>query len=185
MKFDKSDGDSDLKKFAIIAYGQTGSGKTYTVTGYVWHANGLLRKCLERFAAEHKHRKKLNASMTIVQLYHSELKDLCRYYLEPYRPINVTTKNGTAYADGAKQIDISEYLLGNKITSLMKVINRALANRKTRDNATNDVSSRSILVLSIYIEDRKFTIVDLAGHERAARLEINDKRYREALFINE
>ena len=76
----------------------------------------------------------------------------------------------------------------------MKVINRALANRKTRDNATNDVSSRSIMVLSLYItvrnkkgliEQRKMTIVDLAGHERAARLEINEKRYKEMLFINE
>lgn len=67
----------------------------------------------------------------------------------------------------------------------MKVINRALAGRKTRDNATNDVSSRSIIVLSFYINNKKFTIVDLAGHERAARLEINEKRYREALFINE
>ena len=123
--------------------------------------------------------------MTIVQLYQSELKDLCRFFLEPWQPIEVTTKNGMAYATGAKQIDISEYLLGDKVTNLMKVINRALANRKTRDNATNDVSSRSILVLSFYIDYRKFTIVDLAGHERAARLEINDKRYREALFINE
>ena len=123
--------------------------------------------------------------MTIVQLYQSELKDLCRFFLEPWQPINVTTKYRNAYATGAKQIDISEYLLGNKITSLMKVINRALANRKTRDNTTNDVSSRSILVLSFYIDGRTFTIVDLAGHERAARLEINDKRYREALFINE
>jgi len=67
----------------------------------------------------------------------------------------------------------------------MKVINRALANRKTRDNATNDVSSRSIMVLSLYINGRKMTIVDLAGHERAARLEINEKRYKEMLFINE
>ena len=67
-------------------------------------------------------------------------------------------------------MDISEYLLAGNIDNLMKVINRALANRKTRDNATNDVSSRSILVLSVYIDDRKFTILDLAGHERAARL---------------
>ena len=29
------------------------------------------------------------------------------------------------------------------------------------------------------------TIVDLAGHERAARLDINEKRYKEMLFINE
>ena len=89
------------------------------------------------------------------------------------------------FATGAKKIDIGEYMVAKDITGLLKVINRALANRKTRDNATNDVSSRSICVLSFYIFDRKFTIVDLAGHERSARLEINEKRYREALFINE
>lgn len=67
----------------------------------------------------------------------------------------------------------------------MQIINRGLANRKTRNNATNDVSSRSILVLNVYVEDTKVTIVDLAGQERPARLDINEKRYREALFINE
>ena len=71
------------------------------------------------------------------------------------------------------------------LDKLMKIINRALANRKTRDNATNDVSSRSIMVLNLYINERKMTIVDLAGHERAARLDINEKRYKEMLFINE
>ena len=62
-----------------------------------------------------------------------------------------------------------------------------------RDNATNDVSSRSVLVLNVYTsKDTKYgpshekkQFVDLAGQERAARLEINEKRYREALFINE
>ena len=89
-------------------------------------------------------------------------------------------------------MDISSFLIANNpvaLDQLMKVINRALANRKTRDNTTNDVSSRSIMVLNLFIIEsgylRKITIVDLAGHERAARLEINEKRYKEMLFINE
>lgn len=43
-------------------------------------------------------------------------------------------------------------------------------------------------MLNIFVEGfagTKVTIVDLAGQERAARLDINEKRYREALFINE
>ena len=47
-------------------------------------------------------------------------------------------------------IDILGYLRTNKKAGLMKLVNRALANRKTRDNVTNDVSSRSILVLTVY-----------------------------------
>jgi len=44
-------------------------------------------------------------------------------------------------------------MVAKDITGLLKVINHALANRKTRDNVTNDVSSRSICVLSFYIRD--------------------------------
>ena len=57
------------------------------------------------------------------------------------------------FATGAKLIDIGEFMVAKDITGLLKVINRALANRKTRDNATNDVSSRSICMLSFYIDD--------------------------------
>jgi len=100
--------------------------------------------------------------MTIVQVYQSELKDLCRYWLEPWRTIEIQTKVckdpirrsnklPMTFATGAKQIDIGEYMVAKDITGLLKVINRALANRKTRDNVTNDVSSRSICVLSFYV----------------------------------
>jgi len=41
------------------------------------------------------------------------------------------------------------------------------------------------MVLNLYINGRKMAIVDLAGHERSARLDINEKRYIEMLFINE
>jgi len=54
--------------FAIVAYGQTGSGKTYTLTGDVWQSDGLLRRCLAKFADEYKGRP-IEAKITVVQLY--------------------------------------------------------------------------------------------------------------------
>ena len=54
------------------------------------------------------------------------------------------------YNKGAKMIDILGYLRTNNKAGLMKLVKRALANRKTRDNVTNDISSRSILVLTVY-----------------------------------
>ena len=143
----------------------------------------------------------MRTEITLVQLYYSELKDLFRNYLDDYYTLKLVknNKDKLTYFQGAKRVDITDHLLSDNMTSLMKLINRGLANRKTRDNATNDVSSRSILLLNVYVtweyynsdgslwrsEKKKFTIVDLAGQERAARLDINDKRYREALFINE
>jgi len=50
----------------------------------------------------------------VVQLYQSELKDLCRFWLEPYHDITVETKkygNSTAtFAAGAKEVNISSFL---------------------------------------------------------------------------
>ena len=67
INFGKNEKDNEVDKFLIIGYGQTGSGKTYTLTGDVWRANGILRKCLERFIDYDYHI--WSAKMTIVQLY--------------------------------------------------------------------------------------------------------------------
>ena len=86
-------------------------------------------------------------------------------------------------------IDVTEFLKSGNLDGLMNVIRHGLDNRRTRDNQTNDTSSRSILVLNVHTiwdgNHRKWTFVDLAGQERSAQLEISEKLYKEALFINE
>ena len=93
------------------------------------------------------------AEITLIQLYYSELKDLFRNYLDDYYTLELVknNKDKLTYFQGARRVDITDHLLSDNMTSLMKLINRGLANRKTRDNATNDVSSRSILVLNVYV----------------------------------
>ena len=63
-----------------------------------------------------------------------------------------------------------------------------------RDIKENETSSRAHLIFSIYIIhrrngrekcDNKYTFVDLAGAERVAKIEISEKLYLEACFINE
>ena len=65
-----------------------------------------------------------------------------------------------------------------------------------RDTEENETSSRAHLIFSIYLrriyeEDGsqycwfKYTFVDLAGAERVAKIEISEKLYLEACFINE
>jgi hypothetical protein len=64
-----------------------------------------------------------------------------------------------------------------------------------RDTEENETSSRAHLIFSIYLCDRyryrteycskKYTFVDLAGAERVAKIEISEKLYLEACFINE
>jgi len=93
----------------------------------------------------------------------------------------------------AKEIDVTEFLKdkSDSLDGLMNVIRHGLDNRRTRDNQTNDTSSRSILVLNVHTIcyggdcPVKWTFVDLAGQERSACLEISEKLYKEALFINE
>jgi len=86
-------------------------------------------------------------------------------------------------------IDVTEFLKSGNLDGLMNVIRHGLDNRRTRDNQTNDTSSRSILVLNVHTIYQwgpvKWTFVDLAGQERSACLEISEKLYKEALFINE
>jgi len=64
-----------------------------------------------------------------------------------------------------------------------------------RDTEENETSSRANLIFSIYIWLKttdgleycryKYTFVDLAGAERVAKIEISEKLYLEACFINE
>ena len=63
-----------------------------------------------------------------------------------------------------------------------------------RDIKENETSSRAHLIFSIYFIhrrngrekcDNKYTFVDLAGAERVAKIEISEKLYLEACFINE
>ena len=78
---------------------------------------------------------------------------------------------------------------------LIDAINHGLDNRKMRDTEENETSSRAHLIFSIYLWIKqkdgreicryKYTFVDLAGAERVAKIEISEKLYLEACFINE
>ena len=80
-----------------------------------------------------------------------------------------------------------------KHNELIDAINHGLDNRKMRDTEENETSSRAHLIFSIYLWERydgrerlkKYTFVDLAGAERVAKIEISEKLYLEACFINE
>ena len=81
------------------------------------------------------------------------------------------------------------------MNELIDAINHGLDSRKMRDTEENETSSRAHLIFSIYygvtlkngtdIIWEKYTFVDLAGAERVAKIEISEKLYLEACFINE
>jgi hypothetical protein len=86
-----------------------------------------------------------------------------------------------------------KYEKGNQ-NELIDAINHGLDNRKMRDTEENETSSRAHLIFSIYLWHKydgsdkylhKYTFVDLAGAERVAKIEISEKLYLEACFINE
>ena len=77
---------------------------------------------------------------------------------------------------------------------MIEAINHGLDNRRMRDTEENETSSRAHLIFSVYVWRMlyngieyldKYTFVDLAGAERVAKIEISQKLYLEACFINE
>jgi len=90
--------------------------------------------------------------------------------------------------------NLLKYDVGNE-KELVNAINHGLDYRKMRETEENETSSRAHLIFSIYLWRRdddgreycryKYTFVDLAGTERIAKIEISEKLYLEACFINE
>lgn len=52
-------------------------------------------------------------------------------------------------------VDISDYFRSKKpLVDLMELVRHGLDNRRTRNNETNDTSSRSILVINVYTKSK-------------------------------
>jgi len=177
----------------IFTYGQTGSGKTWTIYGSGQEPGICPRACEAIFHAVHRDQEKykIEVKASMIELYLAELRDL------------LTTKDGpklelrnVRQSDGTPSVTLegatSEVVRSSD--DLARVVALGLQNRKTRATDMNDASSRSHLLLMIYIEvtDRassrsrsgKITIVDLAGSERLAKSGATGHAQKEAIEIN-
>ena len=168
------------------------------MSGGAWKNNGLIQQYVlhqidlwKRELASGKYR----LSVTMNQIYQSEIKDLFFKGFEATPQLTINWKEN--FDDLFVEVENTTHIKyeEGKEKELIDAINHGLDNRKMRDTEENETSSRAHLIFSIYLGYRyndgresceeKYTFVDLAGAERVAKIEISEKLYLEACFINE
>jgi len=193
--------DNVLQGFngTIFAYGQTGSGKTFSITGGQerYEDRGLIPRTLSMIFAEKEARANeytYNVSISYLEIYMNEGYDLL--------DANHDTKSLSELPKVAMFEDESGHihmrnihlLPANTVDEALNLLFVGDTNRCIAETPSNDASSRSHCIFTIYLESRevggsklrrsKLHLVDLAGSERVKKTQIQGKILTEALHIN-
>jgi kinesin family protein C2/C3 len=187
----------------IFAYGQTGSGKTFTMSGEGGDGTllGLMpRAVYEMYSILERHSEDVEASVQfcMTELYKDHLEDLLLEQ-RPGESNSAFTQrrpelkvkmdpNGIVFIDGVTMADAPT------AQELQQLIEAGTAHRHTSATLMNAESSRSHLLMSVYIRSRnkatrvdtvgKLTLVDLAGSERMGKSGVTGDAAKEAVSIN-
>lgn len=175
----------------ILAYGATGSGKTHTVTNLAHRAAVELERQASALASGGI---KMEITAQLVEIYNDQLRDLLAEGVEQPRLRLSVSSSGSALL-GAVSQHISADSQGGIAKTLGQVLRMGQAQRATFNTALNVRSSRSHLVMMLFLGSRdmntghlrsagKLSFVDLAGSERLKRSEAVGERRREAQHIN-
>jgi len=179
---------------SILAYGATGSGKTHTVTNFAERAAMRLDEEAETLEKEGL---RLDVVVQIVEIYNEQFRDLLvpdvAHPPEPPR-LKMPTPTSSATLQGASQRQISRGS-GSMLRSLQAALRAGQSHRATCSTAVHGCSSRSHLVMMLYLVTSdattgaqrrlgRLSLVDLAGSERIKSSEATGDRLREAQHIN-
>jgi kinesin family protein C2/C3 len=172
----------------IFAYGQTGSGKTFTMEGSDTQ-QGINPRTLSRvfeLVAEKKSDYAYSLEFTVLEIYNEDIKDL----LDPKSGKKCEVRQGP---DGNYVQDLTQFSV-KSFDEVIGLWSKAKENRTTFSNNINEHSSRSHLVISLYVRGEnlasgvqsygKLHLVDLAGSERLSRTNATGDRLKEAQNIN-
>lgn len=130
------------KKQSLINYwvlfGYTGTGKTYTT-------NGLLYELLSYYGN--------NIKVSAVQIYNNDIYDMfTNQKLKYFKTLKLVIKNKTI-----KNIECED-----DIVVFLKILKK---NRTQNKTDYNSVSSRSHAIITVFVENKQYIIVDMAGQE--------------------
>mmetsp|Transcript_79902 Transcript_79902/g.129513 ORF Transcript_79902/g.129513 Transcript_79902/m.129513 type:complete len:788 (+) Transcript_79902:81-2444(+) len=172
----------------IFAYGQTGSGKTFSMEGSA-DQPGINPRTLARvfeMAGERSSTYSYAIEFSILEIYNEEIRDL----IEPSKDKKLDIRQGP---DGFFVTD----LFRAQVATFEEVDgywSKAKNNRTTFSNNVNEHSSRSHLVISLYVKGKSITgqttnfgklhLIDLAGSERLSKTGATGDRLKEAQNIN-
>jgi len=173
----------------IFAYGQTGSGKTYTMQGPKENPGVNIRALTKLFevAAERYPDIKYEIKVTLLEIYNERIQDLLSN--EKGRVLKAVQGQY-----GMEVQDLTMVSVANE-HEVLETLKRGSKNRSVVATAMNDVSSRSHLILSVYVLARnsltgkdvmgKLHLIDLAGSERVGRSGVQGDAMKEAQAINQ
>eukprot|EP00877_Chromochloris_zofingiensis_P015256 jgi/Chrzof1/9985/Cz04g23010.t1 len=174
----------------IMAYGQTGSGKTFTMEGPS-HDPGVNTRALRelfRGAAERQAQVAYSFAASVLEIYNEQIFDLLSGSRDSGDKLDVKEGPEGMFVPGLRMEEVIN------IDELMAALQKGKQNRSTFSTNMNEHSSRSHLVLSMYVRGQrkdtgaswraKLHLIDLAGSERLSRTGAQGDRLKEAQSIN-
>ena len=175
----------------IFAYGQTGSGKTYTMEGPA-ESPGVNSRAINevfRLAGERGEDYEVEISASMLEIYNETIRDL----LVP-RSAETQKLEVRLTADGSVHVPNLSAQRVNQPSDIGSIMETARGNRSTFATNMNEHSSRSHMMLSVFVQSTnkvtgvvyrgKLHMVDLAGSERVSKSEVSGERLKEAQNIN-
>lgn len=176
----------------VFAYGATGCGKTHTISGTPEHPGIIFLTTKELFerieALQDTH--VVDVSMSYLEIYNETIRDL----LQPNNNKSLILRE-----DAEKRISVSNLSSHRpeSVEEVMDMILKGNENRTMSPTDANATSSRSHAVLQINVTQRPrtaelseahtfatFSMIDLAGSERAAATKNRGERLLEGANIN-
>lgn len=184
----------DGEAVCILAYGATGSGKTHTVSNIAERTARELDRQAELLEQEGL---RLELMVQIVEIYNEQFRDLLIQDSSNHEAPRLKMSHPTSSAtlQGAAHRSITRDGSGSIMRSLQAALRFGQAQRSTSATAAHGRSSRSHLVMMLYLitcdpltgvnrRVGRFTLVDLAGSERVKTSEVTGDRLKEAQHIN-
>jgi kinesin family member C1 len=174
----------------IITDGQTGTGKSYTMfSGPAPIAAQAAAEIFTHFAVMERDGWSWKATCWAVEVYKSEPRDRL-VGARVKQPVEVSVKdiNGRTVVDGQTVLPVQSP------EQLLKLMERAYANRKVAATEKNEQSSRGHLIFTVCLSghhkgtdekrESKLQFGDLAGGERLSSEPQNDSQTKELTAIN-
>ena len=194
--FDKTtqflvDGILDGYNATVFAYGATGAGKTFTMLGKPGN-QGIFGYAFEELFShveQQAQEKEFKIKMSFIEIYNEMIFDLLLPNEKPLELREDATK-------GIHVAGISE-IRAESTKEVLELLYLGNQNRSTEATDANDESSRSHALLLVTVEHKekgseaedevkygKFSLIDLAGSERAANTNNTGIRLVEGANIN-
>lgn len=185
------DGIIDGYNATVFAYGATGAGKTFTMLGNP-NDHGIFGYSFQELFVkieEQSKDKEFKIKVSFIEIYNEMIFDL---FLPNEKPLELRE-------DASKGIHVAgvSEIKADSTKEILELLYLGNQNRSTEATDANNESSRSHAILLVTVEHKdrdagteaevkvgKFSLIDLAGSERAANTNNTGLRLVEGANIN-